>query len=63
LVFYKAIAEKAKNLLKSNGVLFFELHEEYAYETKTVVESRGFDEVEIKIDLQGKNRMLKAKKK
>jgi release factor glutamine methyltransferase len=63
LVFYKAIAEKAKNLLKSNGVLFFELHEEYAYETKTLVELLGFDEVEIKIDLQGKNRMLKAKKK
>ena len=63
LVFYKAIAEKAQNLLKSKGVLFFELHEEYAQQTKTLVESLGFDEVEIKIDLQGKNRMLKAKKK
>ena len=63
LVFYKSIAEKAQNLLKSNGLLFFELHENYAIETKELVESLGFDEVEIKLDLQGKNRMLKAKKK
>jgi len=63
LVFYKAIAEKAQNLLKSKGVLFFELHEEFAQQTKSLVESLGFDEVEIKLDLQGKNRMLKAKKK
>ena len=63
LVFYKAIAEKAQRLLKSNGLLFFELHENYAQETKSLVESLGFDEVELKLDLQGKNRMLKAKKK
>jgi release factor glutamine methyltransferase len=63
LVFYKAITEKANSLLNSNGLLFFELHENYAVETKRLVESLGFDEVEIKLDLQGKNRMLKAKKK
>lgn len=62
LVFYKAIAEKAKKLLKKNGCLFFELHEEYAEETKELIVSIGFDEVEIKKDLQGKNRMLKATK-
>lgn len=63
LLFYKAIAERAKRLLKTNGLLFFELHENYAIETKSLVESFGFKEVEIKLDLQGKNRMLKAKKK
>lgn len=63
LVFYKAIAENAQKLLKSNGLLFFELHENYAEETKSLLESLGFDEVELKLDLQGKNRMLKAKKK
>jgi release factor glutamine methyltransferase len=63
LVFYKAITEKANGILKSNGLLFFELHENHAIETKRLVELLGFDEVEIKLDLQGKNRMLKAKKK
>lgn len=62
LIFYKAIAEKANNLLKKEGLLFFELHEEYAIQTKELIEKLGFENVEIKQDLQGKNRMLKAKK-
>ena len=63
LIFYQAIAEKAIRILKSGGMLFFELHESYAEQTKELVLTLGFDEVEIKQDLQGKNRMLKAKKK
>ena len=63
LIFYQAIAEKAIRILKSGGMLFFELHESYAEQTKELVLALGFDEVEIKQDLQGKNRMLKAKKK
>lgn len=62
LIFYKAIAEKANKLLKPSGYLFFEMHEDFAIQTKDLVESMGFDEVEIKQDLQGKNRMLRAKK-
>jgi release factor glutamine methyltransferase len=63
LIFYKAIAEKAFRLLKPNAWLFFELHESFAEKTKELVIALGFDEVEIKLDLQGKSRMLKAKKK
>ena len=63
LVFYKAIAEKALRLLKSDSLIFFELHESFAEKTKELVIALGFDEVEIKLDLQGKSRMLKAKKK
>ena len=63
LIFYQAIAEKGIRILKSGGMLFFELHESYAEQTKELVLALGFDEVEIKQDLQGKNRMLKAKKK
>ena len=63
LIFYKAIAEKALRLLKPDGCLFFELHESYAELTKELVIAIGYDAVEIKLDLQGKSRMLKAKKK
>jgi release factor glutamine methyltransferase len=63
LIFYRAIAEKAIKLLKPNAWLFFELHESYAEQTKELILDVGFDEVEIKLDLQGKSRMLKAKKK
>jgi release factor glutamine methyltransferase len=63
LIFYRAIAEKATSLLKPSGYLFFEIHEDYGVQTKELVESLGFDEVELKLDLQGKYRMLRAKKK
>jgi len=60
LLFYRSIAEYAAKTLSHSGYLFFELHENYALETKAMVESLGFSLVEIKEDLQGKNRMLKA---
>ncbi len=63
LIFYRAITEKANSLLKPSGYLFFEIHENYGVQTKELVESLGFDEVELKLDLQGKKRMLRAKKK
>jgi release factor glutamine methyltransferase len=60
LLFYKAIAEYAAKNLNENGFLFFELHENFGLETKTMVEQLGFTAVEIRQDLQGKDRMLKA---
>jgi release factor glutamine methyltransferase len=60
LLFYQSIAEYATKSLNENGHLFFELHENYAFETKLMVEGLGFSSVEVKEDLQGKNRMLKA---
>lgn len=60
LLFYKAIAEYAAKNLNENGLLFFELHESFGEETKAMVEQLGFSPVEIRKDLQGKNRMLKA---
>lgn len=60
LLFYKAIAEYALINLNDKGWLFFELHERFALETKSMLEEHGFNHVEIKCDLQGKQRMLKA---
>lgn len=60
LLFYRTIAEYAAKNLVDQGSLFFELHENYAFETKAMVEELGFNSVEIKEDLQGKQRMLKA---
>ncbi|MEN9999106.1 MAG: hypothetical protein RI922_2096 [Bacteroidota bacterium] len=61
LIFYKAIATHATKLLKENGLLFFEIHERLALETKEAIEGLGFEGVEIRKDLQGKDRMLKAR--
>jgi release factor glutamine methyltransferase len=60
LLFYRAIAQYASETLSDKGYLFFELHENFAHETKKMVEDLGFEAVEIRKDLQGKNRMLKA---
>lgn len=61
LIFYKAIASHASKLLKQNGLLFFEIHERLANETKEAIEALGFADVEIRKDLQGKDRMIKAR--
>ena len=63
LVFYDKIAQMAIKYLKSNGNLFFEIHENLAKETKDLLEKIGFQHVEIRKDLQGKDRMIKAVKK
>ncbi len=61
LIFYKAIALHSARLLKKNGLLFFEIHERLAMETKEAIEALGFVDVEIRKDLQGKDRMIKAR--
>lgn len=61
LLFYEAITQLAIYQLVKGGMLFFELHEDFAIETKEMVENTGaFSQVEIRKDLSGKNRMLKA---
>lgn len=63
LIFYQVIAEKALRYLKTGGHLYFELNENYAEETFKLITDLGFEAVELKLDLQGKKRMLKAIKK
>lgn len=60
LIFYKAIANFALTNLTENGQLYFEIHEDFASEMKEMLAKKGFAKIEIKTDLQGKNRMLKA---
>lgn len=60
LMFYEAIADYARINLTENGNLFFELHENYAQETEQLLTEMGFCSIEIRKDLQGKDRFLKA---
>ena len=62
LRFYRAIALYAKEALKPNGQLYFELNPLYARETETMLQDLGFVETEIRQDMFGKQRFLKAKK-
>ncbi len=62
LLFYREIAARSKDLLKKGGLLFFEINEALGAETARLLEGYNFSEIELKKDLNGKDRMLKAKR-
>lgn len=62
LIFYKKIAELAVKSLNEYGVLYFEINQYLAEETKSLVEELGF-KAQLKKDIFGNYRMLKATKK
>ena len=60
-IFYKAIAKFAKYHSKEKGRIYVEVHEEYAKQVKIIFENAGLIS-EIKKDIYGKERMVKAVK-
>lgn len=60
LLFYDAIAEYALNSLKPSGKLFFEIHRDFGTQCVEMLLSKGFSKVELKKDLSGNDRMIKA---
>ena len=61
LIFYKKIAEFAKEKLKERGILFFETNEFNAREVLQIIEDEGLVGVVLKNDLNEKPRMISAK--
>ena len=62
LLFYRVIATKSLSFLKNQGVLFFEIHEDFAAEVKELLVELGFINIELRKDLQGKSRMIRAQR-
>lgn len=60
LLFYRAIAEYATEHLKSSGRLYFEINESYPKETATLLEQKGFCQVNVHPDNYGKQRFISA---
>jgi release factor glutamine methyltransferase len=60
LVFYKSIAAFGKTNLSNNGQIFLEVYVDYAEAVKNVFLSAGYLSVEIKMDMQGKERMIRV---
>ncbi len=63
LLFYGKIARLSRKMLKSRGLLFFEINEAIGERVKNLLTELGFSEVKIKKDLSGKDRMVKAELK
>ncbi len=61
LVFYRAIAGFAAQRLLPDGWVYAEVHEDLAVETAGIFEPSVFADVEIRKDMQGKNRMIRAR--
>jgi len=60
IIFYDAIVKYAKSNLSENGFLFFEIHPDFSAEISDLLKLKGFINIELRKDLQGKNRMIKA---
>lgn len=58
LLFYQAIAAFALEALKPGGSLFFEANEFHAKNVVQLLEKQGFRPVKLKLDLNGKERMV-----
>ena len=63
LVFYQAIVALSKQALKKQGLLYFEINEYLGEETKALFSSDDFEDVQLKTDVFGKNRMMRASKR
>ena len=62
LIFYKAIALFAQQHLYESGKVYVEINEVLGEQVMEIFNTYGFAQIEMRIDLQGKDRMIKAGK-
>ncbi len=62
LLFYKSIIDFCQAHLKSEGLLFFEINENYGAEIVDLLKNSDFINVELRKDLNDKDRMIRAEK-
>lgn len=60
LIFYEKIADFSLKYLVSKGFLFFECNEFNAQDVKDMLSLKGFVHIELRKDMSGKERMIKA---
>jgi release factor glutamine methyltransferase len=60
LLFYRKIANLAKESLYEGGFLFFEIHRDYGQQTIQMLSEMDFKLIELKKDIFGNDRMVRA---
>ncbi len=60
LVFYDAISKFGLSHLRNGGQLFFEINEAFGEEVVDLLKKNGYNNIELRKDMQGKDRMIKA---
>ena len=59
-IFYNRIADRASKILNKKGLLYFEINERFGKEIIELLEKKGFVNIELKKDINDKDRMIKA---
>ncbi|MBI1343665.1 MAG: peptide chain release factor N(5)-glutamine methyltransferase [Terrimonas sp.] len=62
LIFYQAIAAFAKKHLSEGGEIYLEIHENTGKEVLQFFQSQGYQDRELKKDMQGRDRMIRVLK-
>lgn len=62
LLFYRAIADYARQSLTAGGSLFFEINPLCAEQLKSLLSAMSYHHIEVRDDLYGKPRMIKAQR-
>jgi release factor glutamine methyltransferase len=60
LLFYRKIAQMGVNALVKGGALYFEINRAYGEETMKMLDVLGYQQIELKKDMFGNDRMIKA---
>jgi len=60
LAYYKEIAKIATNNLNKNGLLFFEINEKYSNQIIELLSNLNFVDIELKKDINGRDRIIKS---
>ena len=62
LIFYQKITELAQKNLSKNGQLYFEINQYLGKEMMDLLEQKGFQQMELRKDIYGNNRMVFGRK-
>jgi release factor glutamine methyltransferase len=62
LKFYKAICNYSQSNLNNGGFLYFEINEHFEKEIIKLLTDNGFQDIESKKDIRGKERMVRGRK-
>ena len=60
LIFYRRIANLGSAHLNPGGKLYFEIHEDFGQAMKEMLQEKGYQQVGVFQDLNGKDRMVRA---
>ena len=62
LLFYEKIADIGKQILTPDGTIYFEINQRFGTETVDMLRKKGYRNVELRKDLSGNDRMIKAER-